>query len=77
MFPFSNKPKQVEQKRTRYIVFIALQNNEGIAEDCESKEAMMKQYFKYSEKVKSEQWIHINDATLKVEEIRYIRYIEQ
>lgn len=73
---FKPKPPTVV-KRPPFLVFIALQNNEGIAEECGNHGDMMAKFFKYCAQVKTEQWLTIDDAVLKVAEIRYVRYIAQ
>jgi hypothetical protein len=65
------------QNREVFVVFISLNDSEGIAEHCESREEMMKKYFKYSEIIQKETFLNINDATIRANIIRYIRWIVQ
>lgn len=74
MFGFGKK----EVVRTpRFIVFIAMLDGEGIAEDCPSHDEMMKQYFRYCNIVQKETWITITDGMIRTERIKYIRWTVQ
>ena len=75
MFWNRQPPKPPVQER--FIVFIALKGGEGIAEYCSSHGDMMQKYFKYQKMVKENAWLDIDDATLRVDIIRYVRYITQ
>jgi hypothetical protein len=73
---WSKTPVSVPKKE-RFIVFIALKGNEGIPENCPSHDEMMKKYWKYTKIIKESQWLEIDDAMVKVERIKYIRFIVQ
>ena len=68
--------KQI-QKVPTFVVFIALTDSEGIAEHCPSHEEMMRKFFKYSKLLLTEEWLSLDDSTLRVDLIRYIRWIAQ
>lgn len=74
MFGFG---KKIEIRQPRFIVFIAMLDGEGIAEDCPSNDEMMKKYFKYCGIVQKEVWINIDDGMIRTERIKYIRWTVQ
>lgn len=71
---FWNKP--ITQNKIPFSVFLAFDNGEGAIEQCDSREHMMSRYFKIIEIIKNESWISINDGTIKVSIIRYVKWIE-
>lgn len=64
-------------KKEIFVVFIALEDAEGIPEYCVSRDEMMKKYFKYADLIQKEKYLCIDDATIKTEIIRYVRWIIQ
>jgi hypothetical protein len=68
--------KPILQNNIPFYVFIALDNGEAVIEPCDSREHMMSRYFKIIELLKTESWISINDGTIRVSIIRYVKCIE-
>lgn len=64
-------------KNPSFVVFIALTDGEGIAEHCPSHDEMMRKFWKYSDIIKKEEWISLDDSTLRTSLVRYIRWVAQ